>query len=714
MKNKQYLIIAIATLIVFAIGGTYAFFQILGGTTETKNVNVQTYTTDLFTTNVTDEILLTADQSDFYQNAGNKTATTTASARLLPNSKTGTATEHYNVYVVIDSNNFVYTTEAHTAEIILTVTDPNGNPAGSITGLNSVSNGVFDVTTRTGAFKVAEDYEITTDSAQGTTQEWSMTITLVNLDTDQNDNTGKTLTGTIYITKENLETYSLAQLNGIRTSHLNETTGEEESNIHSTSITVDLDTTAGSEGLSNYYFGIEEASNSTGYLQTENKIVDGIEYYESNEPTYTFTGLRGNTNYTIYAFAEDRAGFKSNTYETTVTTQEYILPQVTNVSFTPTSLTSGTITANASAGENAVSKYYFNCGSGWSEAQDSNEYTCSGLSYNTNYDIKVKVIDTYGEYSTDYVVPSEIRAYQVTYTCTNCTSSKNSEYILAGTSSTADIIPSTNYNLTNATVSGCTLSNGVATVSNISADTICNITAAPNEATCSAGQYLAASATTCSSCPAGSYCPGGTYLIDGSEHGITTCSAGYYCPAGSSNQTACATGSYSPAGASECTACNGGYTNSGTGNTSCATTCSNSANVASWKTPTWSANTVSNLCAANTCATNYKVSGDNCVASWSCASGTLTADSNKGASSGGYVCVTNGVQNCSEYMDCAEWSGCGCEQWSSNGSFCVVYGCSTCERYEPAYDCSWGCSSGWAWYSGSGSSTKCYKAATAG
>ena len=251
MKNKSYVLVIVATLIVFAIGGTYAFFQILGGNTEERNVSVQTYTSDLFTTAVTDEILLTAGQGDFGLNAGDKTASTTASARLVPNSRTSSATDYYNVYVVIDTNNFVYTTEAHTPEIILTVTDPNGNGVTSITGLNSISTGLFDITTRTGAFKVAEDYEITTNSASGTTQEWSMTITLKNLDTDQNDNTGKTLSGTIYITKEDMTTYSLAELNGIRTSRM--VNGEEVSNISSTSVTVDIEATTGSESLSTYY-----------------------------------------------------------------------------------------------------------------------------------------------------------------------------------------------------------------------------------------------------------------------------------------------------------------------------------------------------------------------------------------------------------------------------------------------------------------------------
>ena len=561
MKNKMYLIIAVATLIAFTVAGTYAFFQVIGGTTESKNVNVQTYTTDLFTTNVTDEILLTADQSDFYQNAGNKTATTTASARLVPNSKSGTVTEHYNVYVVIDTNNFIYTTQNHTAEIILTITDPTGNPAGSITGLNSVTPGVFDITTRTGAFKVVEDYEISTNNPSGTTQEWQMTVTLVNLDTDQNDNTGKTLTGTIYITKENLETYSLAQLNGIRTSHINEQTGEVESNIGSTSVTVEAQTTAGSEGVGAYFFGIEETSSQTGYLKTENQIVNGIEYFESEEPTYTFTNLKDETEYTVYSFVEDRAGFKSNIYTTSITTIEYILPTVDNAVTQVLDLHRIKVTATSSAGENPISKYLFDCGdsSGWSIPQDSNEYVCTGLTYNTNYNIKVKVLDSYGKYSTEYVVPSEISNFEIT---------------------------------------------------------------------CSAGEYLAANSEVCVTCPAGSYCPGGTYVYDELAHGSNLCVAG----------------SYSIGGASSCTACAGGTTNSGTGNSSaCTTTCSNNSQVASWKTSTWNSdNTVSNLCAANTCNTNYKVSGNDCIMAYRCTSGTLTADATKGASSGGYVCVTNG------------------------------------------------------------------------
>ena len=1027
MKNKQYLIIAVGVLIAFTVAGTYAFFQVLGGSTETRNVTVQTSTTDSLTFNVTKDIEIEASRENFYQNAGNLSDTTTATARLVPNSKTNSATANYNVYVVIDSNNFVYTTEAHTPELLLTITDPDGNRHGNIVGLNG-DNGVFDITTRTGAFLVAEDYEISASTAQGTTQTWTMTVTLVNLDTDQNNNTGKTLTGTIYITKEDLTTYSLAELNAIRTSRTNEQTGEEVSNIHSTSITVDVETTSGTEGIGTYYFGIEEQS-STGYINVANQTINGIEYFESNEPTYTFTNLKGNTDYTVYAFVEDGAGFKSNIYNTTVTTEEYILPSVTNVTTEVLSLSSLKATATASAGENQVSKYYFNCGdgNGWSEAQDSNEYTCSGLSYNTNYNVQVKVIDTYGEYSVEYVKPSEIRAYEVTYSCTNCTSSKNSEYILANSSSSATITANTHYNLTSATTTGCTLSNGVATVSGISSNTTCNVTASgnnytisldnqtatttgstsvvetygtgysvtsislpaktgytfggyytntngggtqiinangvivgdnkqftdattiyakwtannytitfvghevietgleegtvslnsttasvpvvagrvmnlatntyyivsfdyqsttgtnqfdvdlipdtlpqilptatttkqhydweltstntdmqssylrffddvapstdggytnitnvlfskrkqesvtynaalptitaptrrgytfggyytgtngtgtqyynasgtkvvnsyttadniklyakwtPNSYSCAAGTYLAYNELSCSACPAGSYCTAGTrkfksvavgsiqsatftendngrgntlcsslgagYTSNAGANATTSCylnvSAGYYKnSANGTGVTACANGSYRAAhtsnygSADTCTACAGGYTNSGSANSTCSLTCSNNANVASWKTPTWSANAVGNLCAANTCNSGYEVSGANCVVSYKCSEGELTANASLGSSTGGYICLAQNTQYTYHPDQDCHSGACNDPYWEDGHLVNNWYSCEICD--DTSYY-SYDCVNGWTYYSGSGATTYCYKLPT--
>ena len=69
--------------------------------------------------------------------------------------------------------------------------------------MNSSNKG-FDITTRTGGFLLVPDYDISATRGNTTTQEWKVEVTLVNLDTDQNKNTGKTLSGKLYVTKEKL------------------------------------------------------------------------------------------------------------------------------------------------------------------------------------------------------------------------------------------------------------------------------------------------------------------------------------------------------------------------------------------------------------------------------------------------------------------------------------------------------------------------------
>ena len=88
--------------------------------------------------------------------------------------------------------------------------------------------------------------------------------------------------------------------------------------------------------------------------------------------------------------------------------------------------------------------------------------------------------------------------------------------------------------------------------------------------TCSARTYYNGSSKSCATCPAGYYCPGWTGIPDSSNHGIAVCGPGK---------------------------------TSGTGAASCST-CSNSANVASWS---------GNGCTISTCNGGYVKSGNSCV-----------------------------------------------------------------------------------------------------
>ena len=66
---------------------------------------------------------------------------TDATATLIPNNYNNQATAMYNIYLIIETNDLEYTTVDHTPELLLNVTDPNGNKLENITGLVHYDNG---------------------------------------------------------------------------------------------------------------------------------------------------------------------------------------------------------------------------------------------------------------------------------------------------------------------------------------------------------------------------------------------------------------------------------------------------------------------------------------------------------------------------------------------------------------------------------------------
>ena len=212
-KEKVWMIIGVITLLIFGIGATFAYFIAEGGNAEQTNINVTTHTTDSLVFEVGKAISITADQTTFAPGAGNRTDNTFARAELKANSSTNNATEHYYVYLSIDTNEFTYSTEEKTAELILTITDPNGNPLTSINGLNYVTVGEisgFDITEEKNLITIANNYEITSTSTK--IDEWQITLTLVNLDANQNNNAGKTFNGTLMIQKNAVASQYIASL----------------------------------------------------------------------------------------------------------------------------------------------------------------------------------------------------------------------------------------------------------------------------------------------------------------------------------------------------------------------------------------------------------------------------------------------------------------------------------------------------------------------
>ena len=199
--------IAVITLIAVVVGATYAYFQAQGGGSSDIDASVITSTTDKLSFQVGNGINISASQENFALGMGNVTGSTTASAMLTANNATNTATRNYNLYLDIKNNGFTYTVDENTPELILTITDPDGTELESLSGYKYVTVGEvsgFDITEASNAILIADNYEIT--ASPEVTQTWTITVTFINLDSDQNKNTGKTFAADVIIGEEKLAT----------------------------------------------------------------------------------------------------------------------------------------------------------------------------------------------------------------------------------------------------------------------------------------------------------------------------------------------------------------------------------------------------------------------------------------------------------------------------------------------------------------------------
>ena len=212
MKNKKQAIIlsviASIALLVLIVGATYAYFQASGGTGTSANLRVTTYTTDVFNFEVGNDISIYADATSFASGKGNAVGSTFAKAILTANNKTNTATEHYYLYLNISNNTFIYTQNESTPELLLTITDANGNAVSDITSLayKTVTDGKgasisgYDITNKSGLITLFNNKEITASPTK--TDEWNITVTLVNYDKDQSNNAGTSFNAKLMIQKE--------------------------------------------------------------------------------------------------------------------------------------------------------------------------------------------------------------------------------------------------------------------------------------------------------------------------------------------------------------------------------------------------------------------------------------------------------------------------------------------------------------------------------
>ena len=400
-------VIAITMLAILVIGATYAYFTAQGGNATSAKLNVTTYTTDVFTFTTGDAISIYADQSSFASGKGNAVGSTFAKASLTANNKTNTATENYNVYFNISDNNFKYTANSSTPELLLTIKDANNNEVTSISGLEhkTVTDGKgvqisgFDITTKTGLLTLIDNREITASPSKE--EQWNITITFVNYNSDQSSNMGKSLDGQVLISKDAFDEYTPNTINSLTATK------------SGSSLTVKLNMDNGTNEIDKYYFAITEKDSvamlDTKVMKLSNKLAATTPtYVESTTNSYTFASIKDNSSYEIYAYAVDKKKIKSNIYKYDLTTDNYNYPVINSVTTTSTS-NSITVNVTATKGANNISKYYYSIDNGNSYVESTrNSYTFSNLANGSNYRIIVKVMDTNGKYSNTYVISEKI------------------------------------------------------------------------------------------------------------------------------------------------------------------------------------------------------------------------------------------------------------------------------------------------------------------
>ena len=227
MDNKKIKIVSIISIIALAltlVAATYAYFQAQTGEGAQTDIKINANTVDTFTFEAGSALNLSLNQENFASGKGNQTGTTFAKAMLTANNKTNTATEHYYLYLNISNNTFTYSIDNNTPEILLSIKDGSNNEITTLIGLTykTVTDGKgasikgFDITNKKGLVTILNNREITTTSTK--TEEWNITVTFVNYNSNQAGNAGKNFSAKLMIQKEEykptLAEYVVSQYSG--------------------------------------------------------------------------------------------------------------------------------------------------------------------------------------------------------------------------------------------------------------------------------------------------------------------------------------------------------------------------------------------------------------------------------------------------------------------------------------------------------------------
>ena len=216
MENKKNTIlltvIAVATLLVAVVGATFAYFTASGAQGTTGNVTVSTGTAASSEFGVIKALNLYADATTFAQGGADVTGETTGSVKWTA---PGATQEHtpdeaersfcYTAALNITANTFTVSA-ANTEKLNeLEFTAKKGEKVlldkVSLVDMDTKAGKTGSINIPTTADGSEYTHKLIADAGASLTDEWTITVTLKNLDMNQNENTGKQLTGQIAFTK---------------------------------------------------------------------------------------------------------------------------------------------------------------------------------------------------------------------------------------------------------------------------------------------------------------------------------------------------------------------------------------------------------------------------------------------------------------------------------------------------------------------------------
>ena len=242
-KEITLLVIGILTLVSLVVGATYAFFKAQTGPAANFDVSTTTGTTDNLSFTTVGNILINASADNFAKGSEDLFGTITATANLIANNSTNTTEPYYyNVYLEVIENeleyssftdpdkqldDLVFTTEYEKTlgnnrdyngltkgydpipELYLTITGPNDyeyNIDFPVATLKE-NDDSYDITElREGIYPLVLNKVIQVEGQDNGTkkEEWQVKVTLKNLDSNQQLNTGKTFNAKVIIQAEKI------------------------------------------------------------------------------------------------------------------------------------------------------------------------------------------------------------------------------------------------------------------------------------------------------------------------------------------------------------------------------------------------------------------------------------------------------------------------------------------------------------------------------